>query len=213
MKSFTIIISAYFLFSQAGYGEERVVYHETFPEYRDQSRYLRIAQACVDWTIRRDSEGGRYLEVKSARGRGNRGLVIWDLVPTRLQRVEFEAKMLEGDARLLRPSIALADMVGNSYLVQLEATAPDSEGWRKFSADLETNTEKMFHLGKELSPNVHGQGKEVREFAGGDFAGNAYKTLYLHLNGFGRKPSVAAIRNLKLSVRDTTDSVEANEGK
>ena len=179
-------------------GARHLVYHENFAPYRSLDKHIRIAQAFESWELERD-QAGRYLRLEVNPKKGfNRALLVWDLAPIRFQELSVLVKALEPKDYELELSLALKDVNGRSFVVELTPVGDATDGWRCYTASLRENTKQIYDKGKEVSPFVHGRGEVKTNFEGFDFDNVGFEAIFMHVDQVKGKQLTVGFRDLKL---------------
>lgn len=171
-------------------GIERVAYRETFPDYADPSRYIRIAQASDSWEILEDDEG-RFIRVTIKPTEiYRRALIVWDLAPIHFSelKIEVRARGLDGENAFFKA--AVSDRFGSSFVLKDLGQTGDGTGrqslsgdsWLTYRAVLPGDVDRIYERGKEVSPFVFGRGDRLASWENVDFSNRGFKTLFFHVD-------------------------------
>ncbi|MGZ0654372.1 hypothetical protein ACWPKO_17930 [Coraliomargarita sp. W4R53] len=180
------------------HGASHLVYHENFAPYRSLDKHIRIAQAFESWDLERDA-AGRYLSLEINPEKGfNRALLVWDLAPIRFQQLSILVKALEPVDYELELSLALKDVNGRSFVVELNPSGESFDGWMCYTASLREDTKQIYDQGKEVSPFVHGRGEVKTSFEGFDFDNVGFEAIFMHVDKVKGKQLTIGFRDLKL---------------
>jgi len=167
-----------------------VIYHETFPDYRDPTRYTRIAQACKDWQILTGPDGIRFMRVTVAPTAGRlRALILWDLPPIQFDRFAVEVRVNDTGGAPVYLESAAGDRDGSAFFFKTygetgggakRTTLPTDGTWARYGVAIPGDLTKILTQGKEVSPYVHGPGDALTSWEGVDFSNRGFTALYFH---------------------------------
>ncbi|TSA35044.1 MAG: hypothetical protein D4R65_05165 [Verrucomicrobiaceae bacterium] len=185
-----LLSSALLFFAAACAAEARVVYHETFPDFRDPGHYTRIAESCSDWKILTEPDGTRFMRVTVAPVPGHpRALVLWDLVPIQFNSFSIEVRIKGTDGAPVYLGSAAMERNGSSFVFKsFGETGSDSKplplpadgSWARYEVSIPADLKTIHMEGKEVSPFVHGIGDALSTWEGMDFSNRAFTALFLH---------------------------------
>jgi len=170
--------------------EARVVYHETFPDFRDPGHYTRIAEGCSDWKILSEPDGTRFMRVTVATTPGHpRALVVWDLVPIQFNGFSVEVRVSGTEGAPVYLGSAAMERNGSSFVFKSYGETgsgtkpmplPSDGAWTRYEVSIPADLKTIHTQGREISPFVHGRGDALTTWEGMDFSNRAFTTLFLH---------------------------------
>lgn len=200
-------------------GESRVVYHETFPDFRDPAHYTRIAGGCNDWKILTDPDGTRFMRVTVAPVPGHlRALILWDLVPVQFNRFSIEVRANGTDGAPVYLGSAAMERNGSSFVFKSYGETgsgtkplplPSDGSWVRYEAAIPADLKSIHVEGKEISPFVHGQGAALTSWEGMDFSNRAFVNLFLHPEVPAGSPLIGKTFTLDFRLLELRDDAAA----
>lgn len=211
-----LLSTAVFLTAAACAAESRVVYHETFPDFRDPAHYTRIAESCSDWKILTGPDGTRFMRVTVAPTPGHlRALVVWDLVPIQFNGFSLEIRVSGTDGAPVYLGSAAIDRSGSSFVFKSYGETgtgktplplPSDGAWTRYEVAIPADLKTIHMQGREISPFVHGRGDALTTWEGMDFSNRAFTTLFLHPEVPAGSPLIGKTFTIDFRLIELTDT-------